>query len=443
MATIHERRVETFEETLQLLKNYGKVMIIRPMSFGKTVLLIKLMQQYDRVLFLYPTNIIRQRVYSSLGDTVDYMSYLALARGMFTFGQYNLIVCDECHKLGGEKTAQNLHRLLEAQQNCHFVGATGTPDRSDFRDIADEFFDNIITSEYTLHDAISEKVVYKPWYSYMTYDFESDIRKLMTGVDEKEISARVIEASRLFNLSNIIREDTEKAIKDTNYMKFILFFSNIKALRDNTDKVIGYFKAAFQNKEFRVLSVTSDKEDKGCLNRLKHFTQKDNTIDLILSVDMLNMGYHIPDITGVGLFRCTSSSIVFLQQLGRCLSADDDKPKIVFDFVDVIDRPAIYQVGKYRRRGKRISAVDEIFDLEEEDLIATGHVASYKKFLKKCSEEPYKNKCKRAYNKFVEMGGLERGRGATIEFYAMWQRVRPEDVIAYAQANGLPVEPAS
>lgn len=76
-------------------------------------------------------------------------------------------------------------------------------------------------------------------------------------------------------------------------------------------------------------------------------------------------------------------------------------------------------------------------------MIATGHVASYKKFLKKCSEEPYKNKCKRAYNKFVEMGGLERGRGATIEFYAMWQRVRPEDVIAYAQANGLPVEPVA
>src|SRR5699024_8273218 len=152
MATIHERRVETFEETLQLLKTYGKVMIIRPMSFGKTVLLIKLMQQYDRVLFLYPTDIIRQRVYSSLGDTVDYMSYLALARGMFPLGQYDLIVCDECHRLGGAKTAQNLHRLLEVQQNCHFVGATGTPDRSDFRDIADEFFDNIITSEYTLHD---------------------------------------------------------------------------------------------------------------------------------------------------------------------------------------------------------------------------------------------------------------------------------------------------
>ena len=443
MATIHERRVETFEETLQLLHNYGKVMIIRPMSFGKTVLLIKLMQQYDRVLFLYPTDIIRQRVYSSLGDTVDYMSYLALARGMFPLGQYDLIVCDECHRLGGEKTAQNLHRLLEAQQNCHFVGATGTPDRSDFRDIADEFFDNIITSEYTLHDAFSERVIYKPWYSYMTYDFETDIRKRMTGVDEKEISARVVEASRLFNLSNIIREDTEKAIKDTNYMKFILFFSSIKALRDNTNKVIGYFKAAFPNKEFRVLSVTSDKEDKGCLNQLKHFTHKDNTVDLILSVDMLNMGYHIPDITGVGLFRCTSSSIVFLQQLGRCLSADDDKPKIVFDFVDVIDRPAIYQVGKRKRRGNRISAIDKIFDIEEEDLIATGHVASYKKFLKKCSEEPYKNKCKRAYNKFVEMGGLERGRGATIEFYAMWQRVRPEDVIAYAQANGFPVEPVA
>lgn len=40
-------------------------------------------------------------------------------------------------------------------------------------------------------------------------------------------------------------------------------------------------------------------------------------------------------------------------------------------------------------------------------------------------------------------GGSERGRGSTIEFYAMWQRVCPEDVIAYAKANGLPVEPVS
>ena len=44
-------------------------------------------------------------------------------------------------------------------------------------------------------------------------------------------------------------------------------------------------------------------------------------LKLLYCIDMLNEGVHVDDIDGVILLRSTVSPIIYMQQIGRCLSA--------------------------------------------------------------------------------------------------------------------------
>ena len=70
----------------------------------------------------------------------------------------------------------------------------------------------------------------------------------------------------------------------------------------------------------------------------KLFVKKDDlTIDLIFSINMLNVGYHVDSITGLVFKRWTASNQIYYQQLGRCLSSASDIIPVVFDFVNALD----------------------------------------------------------------------------------------------------------
>lgn len=68
----------------------------------------------------------------------------------------------------------------------------------------------------------------------------------------------------------------------------------------------------------------------------KAVVPQDKVIDLIFSINMLNVGYHVNHITGLVFKRWTASNQIYLQQLGRCLSSVSDSIPIVFDFVNAL-----------------------------------------------------------------------------------------------------------
>lgn len=57
-------------------------------------------------------------------------------------------------------------------------------------------------------------------------------------------------------------------------------------------------------------------------------------IDLIHSIDVLNMGYHVGNVTGVIVKRSTSSEIKYYQQIGRCMSVVEDGRPLIIDFAN-------------------------------------------------------------------------------------------------------------
>ena len=54
---------------------------------------------------------------------------------------------------------------------------------------------------------------------------------------------------------------------------------------------------------------------------------------VLLTINILNEGIHVDDISGVILFRPTVSPIIYKQQIGRALSASGAKESLLMDIV--------------------------------------------------------------------------------------------------------------
>lgn len=393
---IDELRKRTLDEARQQLHEKKRSVIVRPTGFGKTWLLVQLTMGYKKVLYLYPANVIAETVkerqemlsenesiesetietYDAFQDLkaevsgdielMSYMMFSRLKRNDVAKLDYDLVICDEVHRIGGEKTKRNMWHMMQTHPNTHFAGATATPNRSDGFDVVSVFFSDIMVSSYNLHDAIRDGVLQKPNYCYCTTDIEKDLENEAAAIGENVehddvrivLNKAKIELATLFNMPSIIRRCCNNYVNDTSYMKFIAFFASFKQIDMKAGEVINWFKEAFPNHSIRTLYITSrNNEEKQNVERLSSLKSCSNTIDIIISIDMLNMGYHVNDLTGILMYRGTQSDIIYAQQLGRVLTSGTDKAALVFDVVDNLHRQAVYDItdeyGNSKQKGNK------------------------------------------------------------------------------------------
>ena len=375
---IDKLREHTYISLKENLTKYGKCTLIRPTGFGKTGILTRLIKEYNcvNILFLYPRKVVKNAVldfyYNKKENdgtivNVEFLSYSKLS--MFTkdgFGilkkkKIDIIICDEYHRLGGTKTNRNFHKILELFPKAWLVGGTATPNRPDSKNISREIFDNHFVEPYTLHDAIKDVVLKKPYYCFCMYNIigsdkdaivlEEKAKSYLKGVTNKkirketedEIKSKLIEISNLQNMEVVIKDVCDEYVKDISYMKFIVFFSSLNHIQQKGKDVIKWFNDAYPNHTIKTLTVSSKtKETRRNVENLKDLRYRENRIDLIFSVNMLNEGYHIDDLTGIVMYRGTHSDIVYIQQLGRVLSSGSVNSGIVFDVVDNLHRKSLY-----------------------------------------------------------------------------------------------------
>ena len=379
MDAIELIREKTKQDVLNKLNKYGKCFLIRPTGYGKTYLMAELMPLYKKVLYLYPNknilDVVKEKyildgnltleeqvklmknTVRSFGN-VDAVSYPKLARANvkdFIKEDYDLVILDEGHKVGGFKTAKAIQALMRQLPNAHFFGATATPDRMDSFDFVTIFFSGITAFEYTIHQAIQDGLLKRPYYCFCTYNLEKTLQQsaLLSGQNLEDplvqnvIKKHVIEAAKIYNMPNIIHKMIigEKLVADPSYMKFIVFFPSIERMDKKIKEVKRWFKQALPNHSIHTLRIsTKDKTEHDNVHRIKRLKRRENGVDLICCVDMLNQGTHIDDLTGVVMYRATSSSIIFNQQLGRGLSSGAKHPALVFDIVDNLHRRAAYEL---------------------------------------------------------------------------------------------------
>ena len=487
MRKIDRLRKETYNEAVALLKKYGKCAIIRPTGFGKTGILTKMIKQggYKKILYLYPAQVVRNTVlnfYYGFGehkDTIEnviFMTYMKLTNlsetDMKELSGVDLIICDECHRLGAAETMIGMRDLLEENPGVKLLGATATPARMDMIDEIAMFFDDRVTSKYTLHDAFTDGIIQRPYYCFCSYGasdpgalagIKRDALLRTADIDPEDrpyamelLDARMVEISKLSKMEYVIASTLDEVGVDVSYQKYIVFFSSFEHMRKAKKRVRKWFKNVFPGHTVNETIVSSEKaEYKENADILDSLRYRENTIDLIYACEMLNMGYHVADLTGIIMYRGTYSNIIYSQQLGRALSTGDQVPKIVFDIVDNLHRKSLYdlftsesrqaayfteeerleyielvnktnekdkegrpvhltasEVNRLRELRKLMKKVDDeklgktnVNALYPEDLIVTKYEAQYRELIAKTVAEPVSMLCRQAWNRWLEKGG--------------------------------------
>lgn len=432
--TIEELRNQTYEEACHLLNTEHTCAIIRPTSFGKTGILTRFLteEHYKHVLYLYPGNIIKQAVLNfcdlfqnngCLNHTI-LCTYQSIRKLIDTrkdeLKNIDLIICDECHKLGAAKTKQNYQKLLKLCPNAHTLGATATPDRMDGFDVIAEFYNNIVVSKYTIHDAHQDDILKKSYYIYCV-DGNADANtakkqaKVEIGKADPEyrkdllqnLNNTMLQIANIHGMDKTIRTTCDKYAKDTNCMAFITFFSNFKHLHNKQGDVINWFQTAYPDHNIITYIVTSEKKEyRDNIHKIKKLTYVKKTIYLILTCDMLNLGYHTDHITGIVMYRCTNSNTIFTQQYGRTIN--ESYSGIVFDTVDNLHRTPIYKTSdtdKTKTNDETKLWWKQSNQITEQDIKIIDQEADYRELIRKLVAEPISMRCRQTWARWIEKGG--------------------------------------
>lgn len=336
-------------------------------------------------------------VRDTVNNSIDFISYAALTRKANENGddywyneikdKYSIILLDEVHAAGSEgfrNVYDNIKSLI-GSNGIRMLGVTATPDRMDDTDgnsVLESIFDNIQVYNYTLANCIIDGIINKLVIATYKYDLKDVAEQLKGQMKDKTKQKGIAFDEESFNveLSKMLKENGTEAeiiykylplagydLTDQNqkYFKFIVFFNNISDVAARGPEVEQWFDRAFNHvakdklnlkKEFTIRShylTSSDTENaeidsivKSSKNRFKYNNTKKLTdkelkdkyiVDLILTVNMTNMGYHDDDITGIMMLRGTKSEIVYYQQLGRAISVTSEHSPLIYDFVNNVN----------------------------------------------------------------------------------------------------------
>lgn len=229
---------------------------------------------------------------------------------------YDFIIIDEFH----HAAANSYQVLLNYYKPKILLGLTATPERMDGKSI-EVYFDNHISAEIRLYDALNRKLL-----SPFQYFGVTDI------VDYSEIAWK----KGYYDISDLSKKLNSKERGD------LAVYAVNKYVR-SIEEIIGLgFCASIEQAEFMAnhfneygipsiaLFGNSDKEVR------KKAPQQlvSQEINFIFTVDIFNEGVDLPEVNTVLFLRPTESLTIFLQQLGRGLRLSSNKECLtVLDFI--------------------------------------------------------------------------------------------------------------
>lgn len=360
---LEEHLNKTVEDLKNLLAVHNRVACIRPTGYGKTRIISILSDFYEgKKLIIEPqTSIIDyMNNFFSGSDDVRMETYQKLITFnniidiRLTYGTHvQYIFLDEAHRVGAEKWGAGVDLLLAAYPDAKVVGMTATPMRTDGTDIVDTVFNEIQVEPLYLADALIEGFITPPIYISALYSLEEDLNNFKSKVINSnridgvkkgqfihELDKKKIDFEEILNIDNILRRHLSEHPLAGQNMKLLVFCQSISMLENMRGTINTWFNSAFPNHTINLHTLHS-KQSETLKNTtvtekiLNQFNLKNppNTIDILLSVDMLNEGVHLDSLVGVVLLRKTTSPVVYLQQIGRALKSGISYNPVIFDFV--------------------------------------------------------------------------------------------------------------
>lgn len=285
----------------------------------------------------------------------------------------DFIICDEVHHIKTKKEddiekekellenvwGKAMVDLVNNNPQAKILGITATPERGDGVNVAIQFFDGKIANEISLIQALSRDdiPVKAPDYVPCVYTLLDELND--GSIQEQIMIYKTTNPEKAEKLQQKLEEmrkiaDSGKGITDlfTEHLttpmakqlgrdkgKYIVFCDDIKDMKQKMEEAKTWFSNI--DSEPEIYAVSSDynsspnnfRESEQVISSFEQ--SQSNHIKLLFSVNMLNEGLHVDDVTGVIMTRKTNSRNVYLQQLGRAISSNPDKPRpIVFDIAN-------------------------------------------------------------------------------------------------------------
>ncbi|MGW0507010.1 DUF3427 domain-containing protein [Micromonospora sp. NPDC003241] len=230
---------------------------------------------------------------------------------------YDMVIVDEFH----HAEAPTYARLLERLRPRVLLGLTATPDRSDGGDVR-RWFDGRAAVELHLWEAL-ERQLLAPFQYFGLHD-DVDLSQLGwkrgQGYDPAELDG-------VYTGNDARARMVLRAVRDTvdvarmRALGFCVSIGHAEFMADWCTRH-GVPSAA-------VTSRTSPAERHALIKGLR-----DGAVRVLFTVDLFNEGVDLPMVDTILMLRPTESATIFLQQLGRGLRLDDDKPCLtVLDFI--------------------------------------------------------------------------------------------------------------
>ena len=277
----------------------------------------------QKILYIIPKYAIMENLqaysdFQNLPMEVSFVTYNFFTdheKGMTELSKYDLIVIDEAHHLWSDRYGRTILDCMNDLPDKIFLGLTATPERSVLSDghkvdvHTRDIFEKTVNG-ITNFEAI--KMGLMPQFNYRVLLPEKDPAQLKAEY-EAEYNFTVDYTDCEHTLCNITKMYERK--------KWIAYFPNKKKLLESES----FIRRVFVGYEVFVLY-----SDLGNLNEVVSGVQAADKA-VVLSVDMLLEGVHLPDITGIVLFRNVTSLVTFQQILGRVCSIGNKVEPVIVD----------------------------------------------------------------------------------------------------------------
>lgn len=387
-----------YEAAEAMLARTGKAAVIHPTGTGKSFIAFRLCEAHPdkTVCWLSPSAYIFQTQKENLAATgadipqnicfFTYARLMNLTKTELLAIRPDYIILDEFHRCGAQMWGVGVQRLLDHFPQVSVLGLSATSIRylDNQRDMAAELFDGNVASELSLGEAIVRGILRAPRYVLSVYSYQKNLltyeHRVMHAKNAavREKAKRQLEALRRAlqqadGLSDIFARHMHQ-----REGKYIVFCSSAEHMRAMREKVPEWFSQV-DSAPHVYSAYSDDPETSEAFAQFKR--DESHHLKLLFCIDMLNEGVHVENISGVILLRPTVSPIIYKQQIGRALAANQKDDAVIFDIVMNIEN--LYSIGAleeemrlamtyYRAQGKedlirqsKFRVIDEVRDCRE------------------------------------------------------------------------------
>lgn len=315
----------TSEKAAEMLWHEKECCVIQATGTGKTYVTMQLLNTIFyglNTLYVVPTMSIAEsiKLYEEWDyPNVKFSTYESLHK--ISLGDYDVLILDEVHRAGAKTW---LPKVLEVKKHMTYVlGLSATEFRylDHMRSMAEELFGDHVVYGPNIMEAVRDNIL--PGFEYVA--ILTDVEQFL--VDKKVEDDDVKERVRTIYSEYTLNQRIKKHIRD-EHRKCVIFFPNYNTM-DNSDADI----KDWLGENVKIFELKGNLTAKANRKAIKEFNEcKERCV--LKAVNKANEGIHIKDVTLLIFARKTTSGNIFLQQLGRALSASNKHTKpLILDLV--------------------------------------------------------------------------------------------------------------